>query len=373
MKKDVYTALGLMSGTSLDGVDVAIIETDGVEIFGFGVTSEMAFSETDKVVLNQATQDALAWGFRGPSPNSFAQAEAIVDSAHISAIGKMTADIVGYHGQTVLHHPPLSGKRGQTLQLGRGQVLADKLGVPVAYDFRTADVEAGGQGAPLAPIYHEALVRYSELNGRVAVVNIGGVSNVTAIEDGKILWATDCGPGNGPLDSWVSPLTDAAYDKDGKLSFSGVVDFNKIKQWLEGGFFKRSIPRSADRYDFDVLGSMETMSLEDGAATLASLCAQAIARDLRRFNPKTVIVCGGGRKNSAIMAMLDMHSDAQVVTAEHIGWDGDMLEAQAFAYLAVRTLKGLPISFPQTTGATRPLTGGRVIYPSSNLGSRGGE
>ena len=373
MDDKVYTALGLMSGTSLDGVDVAVIETDGVDIFGFGQVSESTYSQADKTILNSVTQDALAWGFRGPSPNSFAQAEAIVDSAHISAIGKMTADIVVYHGQTVLHHPPLSGKRGQTLQLGRGQVLADKLGVPVAYDFRTADVEAGGQGAPLAPIYHEALARYSELKGRVAVVNIGGVSNVTAIEDGKILWATDCGPGNGPLDSWVSPLTDAAYDKDGKLSFSGVVDFNKIKQWLEGGFFKRSIPRSADRYDFDVLGSMETMSLEDGAATLASLCAQAIARDLRRFNPKTVIVCGGGRKNSAIMAMLDMHSDAQVVTAEHIGWDGDMLEAQAFAYLAVRTLKGLPISFPQTTGATRPLTGGRVIYPSSNLGSRGGE
>ena len=373
MKKDVYTALGLMSGTSLDGVDVAIIDTDGIDIFDFGASSEMVFPEADKVVLNKATHDALNWRFKGPAPNSFALAEDVVDAAHFTAIEGMGADIVGYHGQTILHHPPLNGKRGQTLQLGRGQVLSKKLGVPVAYDFRTADVEAGGQGAPLAPIYHEALVRYSELEGRIAVLNIGGVSNVTAVEDGKLLWATDCGPGNGPLDSWMSKLTEAGFDEDGKLSFSGDVKFCEIDQWLKRGFFKRPIPRSADRYDFDVLDQMHGMSLEDGAATLASFCAQAIARDLARFDAHMVIVCGGGRKNPAIMAMLDMHCEAEVVTAEHVGWNGDMLEAQAFAYLAVRTLKGLPISFPETTGAPRPLTGGKIAYPSSSLGSRGGE
>ena len=377
MKNDIYTALGLMSGTSLDGVDVAIIKTDGVDIFGFGASSEMEFREADKAALNRATQDALHWGFTGLAPNSFAEAEDIIDKAHIAAIGKMTGDVIGYHGQTILHHPPLAGERGQTLQLGRGQVLADKLDVPVAYDFRTADVEAGGQGAPLAPIYHEALVRYSKLSGRVAVLNIGGVSNVTAIEDGKIIWATDCGPGNGPLDSWVSRLTDFDYDLDGKLSVAGNVNFPIINQWLKRNFFMRSVPRSADRYDFDVLGSMKDMSLQDGAATLASFCAQAIARDLSDFKADKVIVCGGGRKNPAIMAMLDMHIDAEVMSAEQVGWNGDMLEAQAFAYLAVRTLKGLPISFPETTGAPRPMTGGRIAYPknypSSSFGSRGGE
>ena len=373
MKNDIYTALGLMSGTSLDGVDVAVIETDGVDIFGFGASSEMEFREADKVALNRATQDALHWGFTGLVPNSFAEAEDIIDKAHIAAIGKLTGDVIGYHGQTILHHPPLAGVRGQTLQLGRGQVLADKLDVPVAYDFRTADVDAGGQGAPLAPIYHEALVRYSNISGRVAVLNIGGVSNVTAIEDGEIVWATDCGPGNGPLDSWVSWLTDSEYDLDGKLSIAGNVNFSTINQWLERDFFMRPVPRSADRYDFDVLGGIKDMPLQDGAATLASFCAHAIARDLSSFEADTVIVCGGGRKNPAIIGMLDMHTDADVVTAEHVGWNGDMLEAQAFAYLAVRTLKGLPISFPETTGAPRPLTGGRVAYPSSSLGSRGGE
>ena len=373
MEKDVYTALGLMSGTSLDGVDVAVIETDGVDIFGFGPSSEREFPAADKILLNSVTQDALNWRFTGPAPNSFAQAEDIIDEAHLAAIGGMGADIIGYHGQTILHHPPLNGERGQTLQLGRGQVLSDRLGLPVAYDFRTADVAAGGQGAPLAPIYHEALVRYSELTGRVAILNLGGVANVSAIVDGELVWATDCGPANGPLDSWVQRHNAGDYDDRGALSFRGEVNHNVIDQWLKRAFFKRKIPRSADRYDFDVLEDLNEMSLQDGAATLASFTAQGVARDLAIFNANKVIVCGGGRKNPAIMAMLGMHIDADIVTAEQVGWDGDMLEAQAFAYLAVRTLKDLPISFPETTGASRPLTGGRIVYPSSSLGSRGGE
>ncbi|MEP4051688.1 MAG: anhydro-N-acetylmuramic acid kinase [Litorimonas sp.] len=373
MEKDVYTALGLMSGTSLDGVDVAIIETDGVDIFGFGSTAEAVFTPSEKQTLEAVTQDALRWRFRGPPPNSFSQGEDVIDSAHVKAIGDLSADIVGYHGQTVLHHPPLNDEKGQTLQLGRGQILADKLNIPVAFDFRTADVEAGGQGAPLAPIYHEALVRFSKLEGRVAVLNLGGVANVTAIIDGKLIWATDCGPANGPLDSWMQLNGAGNYDASGTMSFAGKVDHAVINQWLERDFFRRSVPRSADRYDFDVLADLEGVSLEDGAATLASFCVQAVARDLAVFSPDKVIVCGGGRKNPAIVAMLDIHTDAQVVTAEHVGWNGDMLEAQAFAYLAVRTLKNLPISFPETTGALRPLTGGRIAYPSKSGRSRGGE
>jgi len=373
MEKERYKALGLMSGTSLDGVDAAVIETDGNDIFGFGSSTERAFSQSDRAVLQSATQEALNWRFKGAPPNSFVQAEAIIDRAHIDTIGDMSADIIGYHGQTILHHPPLGGNAGQTLQLGRGNILADALNMPIAYDFRTADVTAGGQGAPLAPIYHEALCRYSNLEGRIAVLNIGGVSNVTLIMDGKLKWATDCGPGNGPLDSWVARHDAGAFDRDGQLSFMGDVNHIKINQWLNRGFFKRNIPRSADRYDFDVLSNLTDVSLEDGAATLASFCAQATARDLREAKVDRVIVCGGGRKNPAIMAMLDIHIDAEVISAGDVGWDGDMLEAQAFAYLAVRTLKGLPISFPETTGAPRPLTGGRIAYPSSNLGSRGGE
>jgi len=373
MEKDVYTALGLMSGTSLDAVDVAIIETDGEDIFGFGQTAERVFDPEDKLILESVTQEALAWRFDGPAPNSFARAEDVIDAAHVRAIGDLSADVVGYHGQTILHHPPTGQSKGQTLQIGRGQVLADKLNLPVVYDFRTADVEAGGQGAPLAPIYHEALVRYSKLAGRIAVLNLGGVANVSAVIDGKLAWATDCGPANGPLDSWMQLNGAGDYDLSGAASFGGNVDHNKINQWLVRDFFMRPVPRSADRYDFDVLNDLKGQSLEDGAATLASFCAQAVARDLAIFNPDQVIVCGGGRKNPAIMAMLDMHTDAEVISAEDVGWNGDMLEAQAFGYLAVRTLKDRPISFPETTGVPRPLSGGRIAYPSRSFGSRGGE
>lgn len=362
-----------MSGTSLDGVDVAVIETDGVDIFGFGATAEARFSDNEKAVLRETTQDALKWQFSGPLPNSFAQAEEIIDRAHIQAIGNLSGDIIGYHGQTVLHHQASIVKKGRTLQLGRGQVLADALDTPVVYDFRSAGVAAGGQGAPLAPIYHEALVRFSKLDGRIAVLNLGGVANVSTIVESHLSWATDCGPANGPLDAWVLSHGAGDYDELGTLSLSGEVNHHMINQWLNRRFFMSPIPRSADRYDFDVLDEMEGLSLEDGAATLASFCAQAVARDLLDFGADRVIVCGGGRKNPAIMAMLDMHISGDVVTAEQVGWDGDMLEAQAFAYLAVRSLKGLPISFPETTGAPHPMTGGAIAYPSSLLGSRGGE
>jgi len=373
MDDKIYTALGLMSGTSLDGIDVAVIRTNGVDIFGFGATAEHSFTEKEKAVLTTATRKALIWRFKGPQPKSFAVAEALLDAMHIEAIGELKADYIGYHGQTILHHPPIGMQRGQTLQLGRGGVLAAALNTPIAYDFRTADVSAGGQGAPLAPIYHEALVRYSKLKGRIAVLNIGGVSNVSLIDDGKLQGATDCGPGNGPLDSWISKNGAGDFDKDGATSKTGDVDHARIAKWLERDFFSRPMPRSADRHDFNVLNHLSHASLQNGAATLASFTAQSISRDVKDFAPDKIIVCGGGRKNPTIMTMLDMHCEADILSAETVGWDGDMLEAQAFAYLAVRTRKGLPISFPSTTGAPHPMTGGKIAYPSRSLGSRGGE
>jgi len=373
MNDHIYTAMGLMSGTSLDGVDVAIIETDGIDVFSFGEVRERPFTKSEKAILHSVTQAALSWGFDGPAPNVFTEGEALVDQAHLAAMGALEAEIVGYHGQTVLHHPPVNGKKGQTLQLGRGQVLADELDIPVAYDFRTVDVSAGGQGAPLAPIYHEALVRYSKLNGRVAIVNIGGVANVTFVDEGKLVGGTDCGPGNGPLDSWVFKHTGQSFDQGGKAARVGRVNHGLIAKWLQRDFFMRVKPRSADRYDFNVLGELSDVDFYDGAATLAAFTAQSIAQDLNVFAPETVVICGGGRKNPVIMDMLDMHVNATPVSAEYIGWNGDMLEAQAFAYLAVRTLKGLPITFPETTGAPKPMTGGRVVYPSKSGKSRGGE
>ena len=365
MESKRYMALGLMSGTSLDGVDAAVIETDGQEIFGFGRSICVDFPD-DGGPVKDAVKIALKWRFKGPPPNKLQIGSDYIDSVHIEAIGSLgieNVDIIGYHGQTVFHQPAQNGEKGRTLQLGNGQALASKFGVPCIYDFRTADVKAGGQGAPLAPIYHQALCRYSQLEGRIAVVNIGGVSNVTLIDGNKPLIATDCGPGNGPLDSWMELKGARNFDLAGEQSMKGHPDLKRIARWFERDFFKRPIPRSADRYDFDVLADMRDMSLENGAATLASFCAQSISRDLRAFTPNNIIVCGGGRHNPAIMGMLDMHTDGNVLSAEDVGWDGDALEAQAFAYLAVRTVKGLPISFPGTTGVPYPMIGGVVARP----------
>ena len=363
----VYTALGLMSGTSLDGVDAAILRTDGERILGFGPTSSLEYDHED-LVLKMSVSAALEWNFKGPPPNGFEAGSNYIDNKHAEVIYGLDFDVfdidlIGYHGQTVLHLPAKDGKKGQTLQLGNGQVLADEFGIPCVYDFRTADVEAGGQGAPLAPIYHKALVEYAGLDGITAVLNLGGVGNVTLVGP-DILKATDTGPANGPLDSWVQ-LKGHKYDPGGDISRDGAVDFARVESWLSADFFSRPTPRSADRYDFDVIPDMRDMSLKDGAATLCAFTVLSVKKSLAQLGPKPerVIVCGGGRHNQTIMTMLSVELNRPVMPAEYVGWDSDMIEAQAFAYLAVRSKLGLQISFPETTGVPKPMTGGRLVNP----------
>ena len=362
-------ALGLMSGTSLDGVDVALIETDGVWVRDFGPSMEVPFSDELKAELREATAAALRWGFEGPVPNSLARAADLVDAAHVEALRRFAdeypedfarAEIVGYHGQTVAHDPA----KGRTLQLGNGQALAYALGIPCVFDFRSADVAAGGEGAPLAPVYHRALVEAAGLEEGTAVLNLGGVGNVTVFTPD--LAASDTGPGNGPLDEWMA-RHGQEFDADGAASLSGTPDFALIDAWLRGPFFRRLTPRSADRYEFDVLDDLHRKRLEDGAATLAAFTAQSVKATLRQMGHATrrLIVCGGGRRNPALMRMLAAEMEATVEPAEAVGWDGDALEAQAFAFLAVRSLEGLPLSYPATTGVKQPTLGGRIVRPGS--------
>jgi len=363
MGKMSYKTLGLMSGTSLDGVDVAVLETDGERIFGFGDTHFRPYTDAEKNILSEATQAALAWNFKGASPNVFAQAEAIIHTAHIEAAQVLMSDdidLIGFHGQTVLHRPPTPQKKGQTLQLGDGQRLANALGVDVVYDFRTADVNAGGQGAPLASIYHQAMLEKSGIPLAAAVLNIGGVSNITLVARSGELLATDCGPGNGPLDSWVQMCGRGTYDKNGALALAGEPDFTLIEKWLGRAFFAKPFPKSADRWDFDVLSDLKYHTPANGAASLAAFTAMAIARSVVDYGRPIdkVIVCGGGRKNPAIMAALQEQNIGKIVSAEYVGWRGDDLEAEAFAYLAVRSALGLPLSYPGTTGVDEPMCGG---------------
>ena len=372
--KKTYRVIGLMSGTSLDGVDAAIIETDGETIFGFGKAVSVPYLPADRAVLESATQKALAWNFSGPQPNEFTQAEDVLHRAHVEVVRSLLLkselnpsdiDLVGFHGQTVLHRAPTEALKGQTLQLGNGGRLSRALGIDVAYDFRSADVAAGGQGAPLAPIYHKALLDMAGLGADTAILNIGGVSNFTLLSPDGQLIASDAGPGNGPLDQWVKQNSLGSYDKDGAISLMGTPDFARLEGWLARDFFKLPVPKSADRYDFDVLPRMHGLSPEDGAATLCAFTALAVANTLRQTECalKQIVVCGGGRRNPVIMAALRETTRCRITSSETAGWDGDALEAQAFAYLAVRTVKRLPLSFPKTTGVKTEMSGGVIAKP----------
>jgi anhydro-N-acetylmuramic acid kinase len=271
--------------------------------------------------------------------------------------------VVGYSGQTVLHRP----QRRLTIQIGDGRVLAARLGIPVVYDFRAADVAAGGEGAPFSPVYHRALARRLGLEPPVAILNIGGVANVTYIDSDELM-ACDTGPGNALLDDFVRLRTKKPLDTDGQIAQAGNVDHKAIAQLLEHPFFAKPPPKSLDRNEFRgwVATTFDGRSVEDGGATLTALTAASVARivPLLPRVPKAWIVSGGGARNPTMMRMLaERLMPARIQSADDAGWSIDALEAQAFAYLAVRSLRGMPTSLPATTGVPAPLCGGVLAEP----------
>jgi anhydro-N-acetylmuramic acid kinase len=367
--------LGYMTGTSLDAVDMAVVETDGVDILRFGPASECKLDPEVRATVETAIADARRWAWDAPRPVTFETAAAAVAREHLLAARAFLADagltpadidLVGVHGQTVLHEPPTPYRaKGRTVQLIDAQAVADGLGRPVAFDFRTADVAAGGQGAPLAPIYHMALARWSGLAAPVAALNLGGVGNVTLITGDGGLEAHDTGPANGMIDLLVQARTDGRCDEDGALALAGRVDEAVLADYLRHPYFASRGPRSLDRMDFS-LEPVAALSLEDAAATLTAFAAEAVAIGLETLasRPDRVIVCGGGRRNPALMAAIQARLTVPVEPAEAVGWRGDSIEAEAFAYLAARSVLGLPISFPSTTGAPEAMSGGRLARPA---------
>jgi anhydro-N-acetylmuramic acid kinase len=365
--------LGFMSGTSLDAVDMAILETDGETITAYGPAGERKLDPATRAVVLAATHAALKWPRGVPAPAVFADAARAVAEEHLAAAREFLAghglsakdlDLVGFHGQTVLHERPTAQRVGRTVQLGDAAILAAGLGLPVAHDFRTADVAAGGEGAPLAPIYHAALARMAGLQTPVAVLNLGGVANITLIGPHEAMLAYDTGPANGMIDLWVQSKTEARYDADGRLAAAGRVDERALAALLAHPYFSATPPKSLDRYDFPMT-PVEHLSLENGAATLTAFTAEAIAMAVRAApeTPTVLIACGGGRHNPALMAAIRARAGVAVRCAEDVGWRGDSIEAEAFAYLAARTARGLPISFPGTTGVKAPMTGGVIVRP----------
>jgi anhydro-N-acetylmuramic acid kinase len=365
--------LGFMSGTSLDAVDMAVLETDGEAIAAFGPAGERKLGADTRTLCLAATEAARGWARGSEPPAVFAACATAVADEHFEAAEEFLAanglawgdlDLIGFHGQTVLHERPVPGRVGRTVQLGDGERLARRAGVPVAFDFRTADVAAGGEGAPLAPIYHAARARASGLAAPAAVLNLGGVANITLIPSDGALVAFDTGPANGMVDLWVQARTGARFDRDGALARAGRVDEAALARLLDHPYFGLPGPKSLDRYDFP-LTPVEGLSLEDGAATLVAFTAETVAMGVRACaeQPRVLIASGGGRLNPALMDAIAERSPGLVVAAESLGWRGDAIEAEAFAYLAARCLRGLPISFPGTTGVSAPMTGGRLARP----------
>lgn len=361
-------AIGLMTGTALDGfVDVALIRTDGESVAEFGEFGLFPYSEADRAVLQDAVAAARAWGFEGEAPAVFAQATETITRIYANAIKQLLGQanavpsdvaFVGGHGLTVLHRPDIR----RTLQLLDGAALAKTVGIDTVYDFRTADMAAGGQGAPLAPIYHAAILAHAKFDPPSAILNLGGVANVTWWGGGLELAAFDTGPANGPVNEWIEAHGQGAYDKDGAIAARGRVHEGRLLEILDNPWFDAPYPKSLDRYDFDA-GLVRGLSLEDGAATLTALVGACLNRALGQLpsRPKTLIVAGGGRKNPVMMADIAARCDVEVVDADSVGLRGDAVEAECFALLAVRSARGLPLSFPGTTGVKVPVTGGVLV------------
>ena len=360
-------ALGMMSGTSRDGVDAALIHTDGkseVETGPFLSRPYDADLRNRLAAVCRGDHSRLAEVERDLTLRHAAVVKELL-SAH--AVSPRAVGVIGFHGHTVAHAPA----ERRTHQIGDGALLAAETGIDVVADFRSRDVAAGGEGAPFAPLYHWA--RAADLEKPLAVVNIGGVANVTwigadtrAVEaetmDGGSLLAFDTGPGNALLDSWVARHSGAAHDQDGRLAASGEVRQELVARYLEAPYFQRPPPKSLDREDFD-LKPLDGVSAADGAATLCAVTAAAVAQARSHLPavPRRWLVCGGGRHNPVIMAMLAARLGMPAEPVEAVGWNGDALEAEAFAYLAVRALKGLPLSLPSTTGVPAPTSGGRFF------------
>ncbi len=380
--------IGLMSGTSADGVDAALLFTDGRDIAEPGPSLTIAYSDSLRVdILNLMNNKG----------DILATSKALTE-VHVEAVEKLRSQIkepvalLGFHGQTIKHAP----KQGITRQIGDAKMLLEKTGISLVNDFRSRDVREGGQGAPLVPLYHAALAK--KLPKPLMIVNIGGVANVTWLGEGESrspqgeperserggavagakrppsrsdhsnIIAFDCGPGNALIDDWMHAKTGQRFDEEGFLARSGKLDAKRLAEFQEDPFFKEAPPKSLDRNHF-TLAMVDGLSPEDGAATLTAMTASAIAKALEHVPvaPKQLLITGGGRHNMTLLSMIERYANTPVLPVEHMHWNGDALEAQAFAYLAARSVQGLALTLPTTTGVARPVTGG-AFYPAARAG-----
>lgn len=368
----LYRALGLMSGTSMDGIDLALIKTDGEQVVERIAAGSQNYSDAFRARLKQGLVDARGLTQREERNGVLKQLEhdltllhavAVQDFLFAQGLSADDVDVIGFHGQTVLHRPD----DALTVQIGDGALLAQEAGIDVVYDMRAEDMRHSGQGAPLIPAYHAALAHNLEQKPDMPVVfvNIGGISNLTYVDEAGRLAAFDSGPGNMLIDQWMELHAQGSFDAGGALALRGTVNSDLAAHYLSNAFFSGNQRRSLDRGDFAV-PSIGIVSLEDGARTLAYVAAASILKSASHLpqKPRSYVVSGGGRKNAAIMAELTALAQAEgavVIDADTAGLDGDSMEAEAWGYLAVRSLKGLPLTYPSTTGCDTPVSGGVLV------------
>jgi anhydro-N-acetylmuramic acid kinase len=360
--------LGMMSGTSLDGVDAALVETDGERLGTCGRVLTLPVPPRLRAALRGIIDEAARLPEADPALRA---AEAALTALHAEAVGALLARegiaasaiaAIGFHGQTVLHRP----EERRTWQIGDAEALAAATGIRVVHDFRSADVAAGGQGAPLVPLFHAALL--ADAARPVAALNLGGVANLTWLGAGGEILAFDTGPANALLDDWALRHTGRPVDLGGALAAAGQPDAAILARLLAHPFFAVPPPKSLDRQAFHraaEAAGLDALSAEDGAATLLAFTAASVAAAIAHLPapPRSWVACGGGRHNPMLMGALADALGVPVMTAEAAGWDGDAIEAQAFGYLAARSLRRLPLSLPETTGVPAPMRGGRLALP----------
>ncbi len=354
-----------------DGETVRVVQSHNGYLEPLGPTGYRGYSDEDRALLRQALVDSEGVTAREDRPGCLSEAEAFVTQAHAEAVEGFLADngltpadidVIGFHGQTVVHRPD----QRMSVQIGDGAALSRRLGIAVVSDLRHADVLAGGQGAPLVPVFHQALARASGFEGALGILNIGGVANATILSANGDVIAFDTGPGNALIDDWMRERTGRPLDDGGRTAARGRPDEPLLAWLLIHPFFARRPPKSLDRnwFSHKLAGQLST---EDGAATLTAFTARAVARALDHAPeiPARWIVAGGGARNGELVRLLNYHLRAEITTADAIGWSSAYLEAQAFAHLAVRSLKGLPITFPSTTGVREATTGGVLSRPDA--------
>ncbi|MBR1945477.1 MAG: anhydro-N-acetylmuramic acid kinase [Alphaproteobacteria bacterium] len=357
------TALGLMSGTSMDGVDAALLVTDGVDIFEYGKALSRPYdmemrSELRSVCGHSPDEDNQHLKDVERKMTLF-HAEVVSELLDSAGLRPENVDVIGFHGHTVFHKP----EKQLSVQIGDGDLLAEQTHIPVVNRFRNSDIANGGQGGPMMASYHAALAR--DLEKPLIVLNIGGVAKLTWIGENGELVAFDTGPGNALIDDWMMKKHGTNMDFDGNIAAGGTVNEKIIAAMMKRPYFKKAPPKSLDRDEFAqrIMDNLEGENVADGAATLTAFTAEAAAAAARDFLPKPAkrwIICGGGANNPTLMRMLRQKIDVPVDVAREVNWNGDFLEAQGYAFLAVRSLFGLPISFPTTTGVPHSMCGGML-------------